>query len=270
MLPLVPLRVVPEVAAAGIFSGEKKNTGHTPATLRNIAALYFRRKYRAILHLLFVCCFKQNYKFLWDFDIFLFFPLKTITFVLPKEKIFLKSPCKWSLISVYISKSFFLPSRVHLKEEQNHYGSRLLPRHVRETCQVSWAHCEWCWDSLLCLSRNQLKIAVFEWGFHAPLFCPWQGHLCFLVHVSLVLVPGRMERKQWGKSLLNLLLKTKVSSCLLYWSTGTNQNSSPLRSSNGVFWNCVSLVFSLEGQKGSGKSVAVDQSCWHCKTQLFF
>lgn len=44
-------------------------------------------------------------------------------FVLPKEKIFVKSPCKWSLISVYISKSFFLPSRVSLREEQNHYGS---------------------------------------------------------------------------------------------------------------------------------------------------
>lgn len=150
-------------------------------------------------------------------------------FVLPKEKIFVKSPCKWSLISVYISKSFLLPSRVHLREEQNHYGSRLLPRHVRETCQVSWVHCEWCWDLLLCLSRNQLKIAVFEWGFHTPLFCPWQCHLCFLDHVSLMLVPVRMERKQWGKSLLNLLLKTKVSSCLLYWSTGTSQNSSPLR-----------------------------------------
>lgn len=133
------------------------------------------------------------------------------------------------MISVYISKSFFLPSRVHFREEQNHYGSRLLPRHVRETCQVSWVHCEWCWDALLCLSRNQLKIAVFEWEFHTPLFWPWQGHLCFLVHVSLMLVPGRMERKQWGKSLLNLLLKTKVSSCLLYESTGTNRNSSPLR-----------------------------------------
>lgn len=34
MLPLVSLRCVPEVAAAGVFQ-EKKNTGHTPTTLRN-------------------------------------------------------------------------------------------------------------------------------------------------------------------------------------------------------------------------------------------
>lgn len=125
----------------------------------------------------------------------------------------------------------FLPSQQSEFEggAESLWQHRLLPRRVRETCQVSWVHCEWCWDSLLCLSRNQLKIAVFEWGFHTPLFCPWQGLLCFLVHVSLVLVPGRMERKEWGKSLLNLLLKTKVSSCLLYWSTGTNRSSSPLR-----------------------------------------
>lgn len=81
-------------------------------------------------------------------------------------------------------------------------------------------------------------------------------------------VPGRMERKQWGKSFFNLLLKTKVSSHLLCWSTGTNRNSSPLRV---LKWGFLQLcLISFLNGRSEGNSVAADQSCWHCKTQLFF
>lgn len=58
MLPLVLLRGVPEVAAAGIFSGEKENTGHTPTTLRNRPSEANTEKF--CIYLLFLCCFKQS------------------------------------------------------------------------------------------------------------------------------------------------------------------------------------------------------------------
>lgn len=73
MVPLVSLRGAPEVAAAGVFQ-EKKNTGHTPTTLKPSEAdteqfcIYCSY---AILN--------RTSKFLWDFDIFLrffFLPLK--------------------------------------------------------------------------------------------------------------------------------------------------------------------------------------------------
>lgn len=68
-----------------------------------------------------------------------------------------------------------------------------------------------------------------------------------------MLVPERMERKRWGKSLLNLLLKTKVWSCLLYWSTGTNRNSSPLRMFKWRFLGLCHICFLIRRSEGLSK-----------------
>lgn len=74
MLPLVPLIGTPEVAAAAIFSGEKKKIGHTPSTLRNrpleanTEQFYIYYSY-AVLN--------RTSKFLQAFDIFSLFPIES-------------------------------------------------------------------------------------------------------------------------------------------------------------------------------------------------
>lgn len=100
------------------------------------------------------------------------------------------------------------------------------------------------------ISRKQQYL---NQDFTLPYSVPGRATVCFLVCVSLMLVPERTERKRWGKSLLNLLLKTKVSSCLLYWSTGTNRNSGPLRVFKWGFLGLRHICFLLGRSEGLKK-----------------